>query len=817
MVPDIAGRLVTYGSPSDINGKKPSKSQLKPHMDELIEYIQNRGIKTVICVDSNIFSYLTKEKFEASLGQAFKSYISELEGVMIVPVLNAAVVSQQPNKKPLLSASLQTVAKVINGEYTDSTFKFETYEVVYEPSRARELLKEYYKLPMIAYDIETTGLDWNANEFITHGFAKDRYNAFIVVAHESLNPHATEINEIMKSFMKNYRGSLLVHNIAFELRWLTWKFAMESWDDYKNMYDFVNFRKWDDTRYLAYVNLNSTGRIPLGLKDLAKEEYGNWDIDIDVSDALNIDINKLAYYNAIDVSATWYLYEKYSKMARPEELKFYEETIKPFSNQFVKLMLTGYPVGMDTVLDVEKQLVGLRDEAMGEFVSNPYVKEAQLLIATKAAEKKNLTLKTIKKTPEDMMEPFNPGSSAQLRVLLYDVLQYEITKYTDSKAPSTDRDTLEKIRDEQCRDDTEKQLVEAIISLSLVSNIITTFITALKNGVQQGGDLDHFRVYGNLSLGSTVSFRPTANTPNLLNTPSDKSKYGKLFKTMFKPREGYLIAQVDYNALQNSTNCNLSKDINLTKIISEGRDGHAVHTYMYWKEEVTEIMEANGYPYEDTAEYFSRVKSLCSSLRDKSKGISFALMFGSGPGKIVELLKCSMEEAELIYRRYHTDLYPGVAEYARKVVLEARKNLEVKIGTDGLYLRCPDIKSTDSCVVGAVERSVVNATIQYYDMLTIRGLSRFQLEIEKQGFIGKVIPHGTIYDSIYMEVEDNVETIKWVNDTLIPILIEDYMEDQTVKLKANLDIGPSWSVHHELPNGASISEIMEVINKFKNV
>ena len=106
--------------------------------------------------------------------------------------------------------------------------------------------------------------------------------------------------------------------------------------------------------------------------------------------------------------------------------------------------------------------------------------------------------------------------------------------------------------------------------------------------------------------------------------------------------------------------------------------------------------------------------------------------------------------------------------------------------------------------------SVTNATIQHLDLLTIKGLYRFQYEIEKQGYYGKVIPHGTIYDSIYMEIEDNIETIKWVNDTLIGFLVEDYMEDQPIKLQANLDIGPNWSVHHELPNGATLEQIRDI-------
>ena len=66
-VSDFPDRLVTFGVPESLNGKKPTKSQLSPHIEELIEYVQTRGITTILCVDSNVFSYLTNQKFESSI------------------------------------------------------------------------------------------------------------------------------------------------------------------------------------------------------------------------------------------------------------------------------------------------------------------------------------------------------------------------------------------------------------------------------------------------------------------------------------------------------------------------------------------------------------------------------------------------------------------------------------------------------------------------------------------------------------------------------------------------------------------------------
>jgi len=65
-----------------------------------------------------------------------------------------------------------------------------------------------------------------------------------------------------------------------------------------------------------------------------------------------------------------------------------------------------------------------------------------------------------------------------------------------------------------------------------------------------------------------------------------------------------------------------------------------------------------------------------------------------------------------------------------------------------------------------------------------------------------------------MEIEDNIDTIAWVNQVLISEMTEDYMDDQPVKLEANLDIsisGGTWADLQELPNGEAKEEIIKIL------
>ena len=155
-----------------------------------------------------------------------------------------------------------------------------------------------------------------------------------------------------------------------------------------------------------------------------------------------------------------------------------------------------------------------------------------------------------------------------------------------------------------------------------------------------------------------------------------------------------------------------------------------------------------------------------------------------------------------------------MAKYNEKVGQTATKQGYVDLGL-GLRLQCPNVYAKDDGIKAAALRSVANATVQFLDVLTLIGIEKFQAHIESEGYVGRVIMHSTIYDSVYMEIEAKAETIKWVNDTLIPDMIEDYMEDQPVKLMANLDITNergTWADLKELPNGCDLKTIKEILD-----
>ena len=84
--------------------------------------------------------------------------------------------------------------------------------------------------------------------------------------------------------------------------------------------------------------------------------------------------------------------------------------------------------------------------------------------------------------------------------------------------------------------------------------------------------------------------------------------------------------------------------------------------------------------------------------------------------------------------------------------------------------------------------------------------------IEEKGLENDIEIISTIYDSIYIHCKNDANTIKWVNDTIIPIITTDCIKDIIVHNEAAGEIGYDWASLHKIPPNATIQQIEEVLN-----
>ena len=114
-------------------------------------------------------------------------------------------------------------------------------------------------------------------------------------------------------------------------------------------------------------------------------------------------------------------------------------------------------------------------------------------------------------------------------------------------------------------------------------------------------------------------------------------------------------------------------------------------------------------------------------------------------------------------------------------------------------------------------RTIFNACSQFWSILTLLTVNKMHHLIKEKGYQNDIKIVSSIYDSIYLHIRDDATIIKWVNDTIIPILTVDFIEDIIVHNEAEGAIGYNWSDLVTIHNNASIEEIQIALDKAKEI
>jgi hypothetical protein len=184
--------------------------------------------------------------------------------------------------------------------------------------------------------------------------------------------------------------------------------------------------------------------------------------------------------------------------------------------------------------------------------------------------------------------------------------------------------------------------------------------------------------------------------------------------------------------------------------------------------------------------------------------LNVGLQYGAYPPKIAESIKCSIEEAQSIFDRYHSELYSNVTKFREEVVLPAaRANGEVHMGL-GAKILTDDPKKD--------ERTLVNSCSQYWSILTLFAINKLHQVIDDAELSSHITVTNTIYDALYGEIDNDPALIYWLNKTLPLIMISPFLQGEIIHNEADLEIGLDWASFHKIDNSATLDDITNLLS-----
>jgi len=157
-----------------------------------------------------------------------------------------------------------------------------------------------------------------------------------------------------------------------------------------------------------------------------------------------------------------------------------------------------------------------------------------------------------------------------------------------------------------------------------------------------------------------------------------------------------------------------------------------------------------------------------------------------------------------IFDAFHTELYPGVTAFREEYVRPTAQEQDYVHLNWGLRLYSDNIEGD--------MRTLFNANFQSYSVLTQIAAVEFDKVIEEQGMREKVDLINIIHDCLYYEIDDDIATIKWVNDNLPKVMAKQFIHGQAIELRAENDVGYNLYDVVTLPNNIDEAKIKELLD-----
>lgn len=424
----------------------------------------------------------------------------------------------------------------------------------------------------LAFDLETTSLNEfdDVSKVLSISFSDGKDAWFIPLDHPK-SPFLGKTKAVMESInfiFKNKTIKLIAQGGKFDINFLNAKFGIET----------KNF--WFDTQ-IAHFLLEGKSQVH-SLKSCAWRytDYGGYDIDI--TNLAEVNLVKVADYNAMDAFVTYKLMEVYESKLAESAMGLLTQILCPAVLAISEVESDGVKVDRNRLEKITDSYLAKALEMEERIHSYPEVMEME----------------------EERGVLVNFRSSKQLGEVFKRIDVGPTKRTQKTGAVSTDKEALGEVKNKH-------PLIADLLDYREADKILTTYLKPYKE--KMVGDVIH----GDYWFTAAISGRLACRNPNFQNIPFD-------VRPVFMTKRDYF-AEVDYSQIELRVLAVLSGDEGLLECFEKGYDIHE-----RTRKSIEHLLKSD-----------SKKKQ-----RVKAKGVNFGIVYGISGFGLANELKISQNKAQ---------------------------------------------------------------------------------------------------------------------------------------------------------------------------
>lgn len=298
-------------------------------------------------------------------------------------------------------------------------------------------------------------------------------------------------------------------------------------------------------------------------------------------------------------------------------LSVWETIERPLIPVLLKMRQKGVLVDQGLRAELTEKYKRLRDEAEQNFIHEyePYLAKINQYRVVHGREKgKHIDI------------PVKIGSDEQIKVLFWDIMNLP-----HEEGAKADKEAIKA---------TKSKIGEYLLQYRQCTKLLSTYLEGIEKFIQPDGC-----VHGGIKQLGADTGRTSAVDPNMQNIPS----HNREIRQMYHARPGCYLISCDYSAQEPRITASLSQDPQMIKAYKDGLDLYSMIAAVAYNTTYEECLEKrNGELYLEGKER-----------RTSAKSIVLGICYGRSIPSIAEQLKCTTEEAQVIYDKV-TKGFPGL-------------------------------------------------------------------------------------------------------------------------------------------------------------